>query len=64
MIRSRARQVDDNAGGVVVLSECARLHAQTRFRKIVRFVPFTVEVPLCFRSRHMGSRIYARSLKE
>lgn len=64
MIRSRARQVDDNASGVVVLSELARFHAQTCFRKTLRFVPCTVEEPLCFRSRHLGSRIYARSLKE
>ncbi len=55
---------DDNASGVAVLLELARLHAETRFRKTVRFVAFTLEEPPFFRSRHMGSRVYARSLKE
>lgn len=55
---------DDNASGVAVLLELARLHAQTRFRKTVRFVAFTLEEPPFFRSRHMGSRIYARFPKE
>lgn len=54
---------DDNASGVAVLLELARLHAHTRFRKTVRFVGFTLEEPPFFRSRHMGSRVYARSLK-
>jgi Zn-dependent M28 family amino/carboxypeptidase len=30
----------------------------------VRFVAFTLEEPPFFRSRHMGSRVYARTLKE
>lgn len=54
---------DDNASGVAVLLELARLHAETRFRKTVRFVAFTLEEPPFFRSRQMGSRVYARSLK-
>ena len=55
---------DDNASGVAVLLELARLHAETRFRKTVRFVAFTLEEPPFFRSRHMGSRIYTSLLKE
>lgn len=55
---------DDNASGVAVLLELARLHAETQFRKTVRFVAFTLEEPPFFRTRHMGSRVYARSLKE
>lgn len=55
---------DDNASGMAVLLELARVHAETEFRKTVRFVAFTLEEPPFFRSRHMGSRIYARSLKE
>ena len=55
---------DDNASGAAVLLELARLHAQTRFRKTVRFVAFTLEEPPFFRSHHMGSRVYARALKE
>lgn len=54
---------DDNASGVAVLLELARLHAETRFRKTMRFVAFTLEEPPFFRSRQMGSRVYARSLK-
>lgn len=54
---------DDNASGVAVLLELARLHAETRFRKTVRFVAFTLEESPFFRSRLMGSRVYARSLK-
>jgi hypothetical protein len=55
---------DDNANGVAVLLELARLHAETRFRKTVRFVAFTLEESPFFRSQHMGSRVYARLLKE
>ncbi len=55
---------DDNASGVAVLLELARLHAETPFRKTVRFVAFTLEEPPFFRSRRMGSRVYVRSLKE
>ena len=55
---------DDNASGVAVLLELARLHAGTRFRKTVRFVAFTLEEPPFFRSRYMGSRIYTSLLKE
>jgi hypothetical protein len=55
---------DDNASGVAVLLELARLHTATHFRKTVRFVAFTLEEPPFFRSRQMGSRVYARSLKE
>jgi len=54
---------DDNASGVAVLLELARLHAKTPFRKTVRFVAFTLEEPPFFRSRHMGSRVYAGKLK-
>ncbi len=55
---------DDNASGVAVLLELARVHAQTQFRKTVRFAAFTLEEPPFFRSRHMGSRVYAREMKE
>jgi hypothetical protein len=55
---------DDNASGVAVLLELARIHENTRFRKTVRFVGFTLEEPPFFRSRHMGSQVYARALKE
>jgi len=48
---------DDNASGVAVLLGLARLHAETRFRKTVRFVAFTLEEPPFFRSRQMGSRV-------
>jgi len=54
---------DDNASGIAVLLELARLHAETPFRKTVRFIAFTLEESPFFRSPHMGSRVYARSLR-
>ncbi len=54
---------DDNASGIAVLLEVARLHARTPFRKTVRFIAFTLEEPPFFRSSQMGSRMYAKNLK-
>lgn len=50
--------------GVSVLLELARLHAEIRFLKLCASSRFTLEEPPSVRSRQMGSRIYARSLKE
>jgi Zn-dependent M28 family amino/carboxypeptidase len=44
--------------------EIARLLYNHPLNKTVRFVAFTLEEPPYFRSRHMGSYIYAKSLKE
>lgn len=61
--REETPGADDNASGVAVLLELARLHAQTPFRKTIRFVAFTLEESPFFRSPQMGSRVYASSLK-
>lgn len=61
--RTETPGADDNASGVAVLLELARLHAQTPFRKTIRFVAFTLEEAPFFRSPQMGSRVYASSLK-
>lgn len=54
---------DDNASGVAVLLELARMTAHTRSAKTVRFVAFTLEEPPFFRTAHMGSRVYAGELR-
>lgn len=53
---------DDNASGIAGLLELARLNALEPSSKTVRFVAFTLEEPPLFKTRHMGSYIYAESL--
>lgn len=55
---------DDNASGVAGLLELARLIKGQPFDSTVRFVFFTLEEPPTFRSKFMGSYIYAKSIKE
>ena len=55
---------DDNASGIAGLLEIARLLHNQIFDKTIRFVAFTLEEPPFFRSKFMGSYVYARSLKE
>lgn len=55
---------DDNASGVAGLLELARLLRNEPFDKTVRFVAFTLEEPPFFRSKFMGSYVYAQSLKD
>ena len=55
---------DDNASGIAGLLEVARLLQKSSFDRTVRFVAFTLEEPPLFRSKFMGSYVYARSLKE
>ena len=55
---------DDNASGVAVLLELARLTAKNLFNADVRFVAFTLEEVPFYKTGRMGSRVYARSLKE
>lgn len=55
---------DDNASGVAGLLELARLTASKPFQKTVRFVAFSLEEPPVFMTKHMGSYIYAKSLKQ
>lgn len=55
---------DDNASGVAGLLELARLAAVKRPSKTVCFVAFTLEEPPLFKTRNMGSYVYAKSLKK
>lgn len=53
---------DDNASGIAGLLEMARLFADETPEKTIQFVAFTLEEPPLFRSRYMGSYVYAESL--
>jgi Zn-dependent M28 family amino/carboxypeptidase len=55
---------DDNASGVAGLLELARLLSDGIFDKTIQLVAFTLEEPPFFRSRRMGSHVYAKSLKQ
>ncbi len=55
---------DDNASAVAGLLELARLLAGTPLNKTVHFVAFTLEEPPLFRSKSMGSYVYAKSLNQ
>ncbi len=55
---------DDNASGIAGLLELARLLNNQSFDKTVRFVAFALEEPPLFRSKFMGSYVYAQSLKK
>lgn len=56
---------DDNASGIAVLLETARLLAQEKLKnKEIRFVAFSTEEPPAFGTNNMGSYHYAQSLKK
>ncbi len=55
---------DDNASAVAGLLELARLLASTPLSRTVHFVAFTLEEPPLFRSKSMGSYVYAKSLND
>lgn len=55
---------DDNASGIAGLIELARLLSDRSFDKTIQLVAFTLEEAPFFRSRFMGSHIYAQSLKQ
>ncbi len=55
---------DDNASGIAVLLELARLLSDKSFDKTIQFVAFTLEEPPFFRSKFMGSYVYAKELKK
>jgi hypothetical protein len=54
---------DDNASGVAILLELARLQARSPGKRTLRFVAFVNEEPPYFRTMHMGSHVYATDLK-
>ncbi|MBI4345464.1 MAG: M28 family peptidase [Elusimicrobia bacterium] len=55
---------DDNASGVAVLIELARLLRGTKVSREIRFVAFGTEEPPAFGTQNMGSYRYAERLKE
>ncbi len=55
---------NDNASGIAALLEIARLMSKQKLERSVRFVAFVNEEPPFFRTRHMGSRIYARRSRQ
>ena len=55
---------DDNASGVAGLIEIAKSFKDKKPKHTVRFVAFANEEPPFFRTKKMGSLVYARSCKE
>lgn len=55
---------DDNASGVAVLLETARLLKERGAAREIRFVAFGTEEPPAFGTKNMGSWHYARGLKD
>jgi len=55
---------DDNASGIAVLLELARYTIQEKISLPVRFVAFTAEEPPTFSTRHQGSKVFVKSVKE
>ncbi|MGV7228633.1 MAG: M28 family peptidase [Nitrospirales bacterium] len=55
---------NDNATGVAAMLALARAFSQTPASRTLRFVAFTNEEPPFFRSRHMGSRVYAKRSRQ
>lgn len=54
---------DDNASGIAGVLELSRLFSKEPAQHTINFVAFTLEEPPFFRTRHMGSYIFAESLK-
>lgn len=55
---------DDNASGIAGLLELARLAEGNSLSRTICFAAFTLEEPPFFRTRLMGSHVYAKSLHE
>ena len=55
---------DDNASGIAVLLELARYTTQEKISLPIRFVAFTAEEPPTFGTRHQGSKVFVKSVKE
>lgn len=55
---------DDNASAVAGMLELARLLKDAPLDRTIHFVAFTLEEPPFFRSRQMGSYVYAENLKK
>ena len=62
-VRENNPGADDNASGVAGIMELARMISRTPLPGL-HLIAFCLEEPPVFRTRHMGSFVYARSLKE
>ena len=58
------RGANDNATGVAAVLEIARALKDSNPARTIRFVAFANEEPPFFKSRAMGSRLYARAARE
>lgn len=54
---------DDNASGIAGVLELARLLFDQELERSVQFVTFALEEPPLFRSRFMGSYVYAKNMR-
>lgn len=54
---------DDNASSIAGLLELARFISDKKTQRTIRFVAFVNEEPPFFKTRNMGSRVYAKALK-
>lgn len=54
---------DDNASGIIGLLEIARMLRESKQKKNIELVAYTLEEPPYFRTEYMGSFIHAQSLK-
>jgi Zn-dependent M28 family amino/carboxypeptidase len=55
---------NDNGSAVAALLELSRLFASRSSRKTIRFVAFANEEPPFFKTREMGSLVYAKACKD
>jgi hypothetical protein len=55
---------DDNASAVAGMLELARLLKDVPLDRTIHFVAFTLEEPPFFRTRSMGSHVYAEAMKK
>lgn len=54
---------DDNASGIAAVLELARLFKDKNTKKNIRFIAFVNEEPPFFMTPRMGSRVYAKKLR-
>lgn len=61
---SHSPGANDNGSAVASLLELSRLSREEVWDKTIRFVAFTNEEPPFFKTRHMGSLVYAKGCKQ
>ena len=61
---SHSPGANDNGSAVAALLELSRVAKDEQFEKTIRFVAFTNEEPPFFKTRHMGSLVYAKECQK